>query len=182
MQDCVTELSDLTGRKFGTIYADPPWRYGNTATRAAAGNHYATMTVDEICDMPISSLAATDAHIHLWVTNAFLFEAPRIFEAWGFDYRGMLVWVKPQMGLGNYWRVSHELLLLGVRGNAKRFNDHSKRSTFEARRTKHSRKPDVVRRIIEDVSPGPYLELFGRTAVDNWTVYGNEISPERMLF
>lgn len=169
-----------TGTAFGCIYADPPWLYDNQGTRAATGNHYSGLTIDQLCALPIGRLAAKDAHLHLWITNGFLFDAPRIFAAWGFEFRSSFIWVKTQMGIGNYWRNSHEILLTGIRGNAKSFNDHSLRSWLECDRGKHSAKPEQVRGMIERASPGPYLELFGRRPADRWTVWGNEI--EKNLF
>lgn len=177
----VDDLANLNEKKFGTIYADPPWQYGNQGTRASTGNHYNTMTLQDICDMPVESLAADDAHLHLWTTNAFLFDAKTVMEAWGFEYRSVFVWVKPQMGIGNYWRVSHEFLLLGIRGNAKRFNEHNHMSWAEMDRAKHSAKPEQVRQTIERVSNGPYLELFGRKQVHGWTVFGNQVSTQNLL-
>lgn len=94
------------GRKFGCIYADLPWRYRNQATRAATSNHYGSLSVEELCALPVGGLATDDAHLHLWVTNAFMFEAFKLFAAWGFEFRTTLVWVKPQLGLGNYGSVS----------------------------------------------------------------------------
>lgn len=179
------EIADLwtlvdAGRKFGTIYTDPPWLYDNQATRAATGNHYNGMTVDELCTLPVMQLANDDAHLHMWTTNAFLFEAPRIFKAWGFEFRSSFVWVKPQMGIGNYWRNSHEFLLTAIRGNAKRFNDRSLMSWLECDRGTHSAKPEQVRSMIERSSPGPYLEMFARRPAQGWTVWGNQI--ERNIF
>lgn len=115
---------------FGTVYADPPWRYGNQGTRGATGDHYPGMSVDEICALPVAKLAASNAHIHLWTTNAFLFEAHRVMSAWGFEYKSCYVWVKPQIGMGNYWRVSHEFMLFGVRGSLP-FADRTLRSWGE---------------------------------------------------
>ena len=176
----VASLDDLLsqGRQYGTIYADPPWLYANQGTRAATSNHYGGMTVEEICGLPIKDLALPDAHLHLWTTNGFLFECPKIFDAWGFEFRSTLVWIKTQMGIGNYWRNSHEILLTAVRGNAKRFNDHAMRSWFECSRGKHSAKPEQVRTMIERASPGPYIELFGRFPSAGWTVWGNQIQDE----
>lgn len=169
-----------SSQKFGTIYADPPWLYDNQGTRASTGNHYGGMTVEELCALPIKDIAADDAHLHLWTTNGFLFECPRIFEAWGFEFRSSFVWVKPQIGIGNYWRNSHEFLLTAIRGDAKRFNDKSLRSWMECDRGRHSAKPEQVRRFIERASTGPYLELFGRQSSDNWVVWGDQI--ERNIF
>lgn len=175
----VLDLEKLEGRTFSTIYADPPWQYGNQATRASTDDHYQTLTVDEIAALPVAALVAPNAHLHLWTTNGFLFESRRVLEAWGFEYKSCFVWCKPQFGLGNYWRVAHEFLLLGVRGSLP-FRDQSLRSWGEYDRDRHSSKPEQVRLLIEKASPGPYLELFGRLPVLGWTVWGNQI--ERNLF
>jgi N6-adenosine-specific RNA methylase IME4 len=168
------------GEKFGCIYADPPWLYDNQGTRASTGNHYGGMTVDELCALPVREIAADDAHLHLWTTNGFLFECPRIFAAWGFEFRSSFVWVKSQMGIGNYWRNSHEFLLTAIRGDAKRFSDKSLKSWLECDRGVHSAKPEQVRHFIEKASPGPYLEMFARSGSPNWTVWGNQI-PGNLL-
>lgn len=169
----VTKLSDLSGQKFGCIYVDPPWQYHNQSTRASTDNHYATMTLADLCAMPIGELAAENSHLHLWTTNGFLFDCPQLLAAWGFTFKSSFVWVKPQMGIGNYWRCAHEFLLLAVRGKATAAAKGLK-SWAEIERRGHSEKPDEVRAMVERLSPGPYLELFGRKAVKGWTVFGNE--------
>ncbi|MFH5806820.1 MT-A70 family methyltransferase [Alienimonas sp. DA493] len=174
-----------TGEKFGTVYADPAWSYGNQGTRAATGNHYVTMTVEDIAALPVADLAADKAHLHLWTTNAFLRDAFDIIEAWGFEYRSILIWHKPQVGIGNYWRINHEFLLLGIRGGLQfpptdDAMTAKKWSVVEHDRIGHSRKPPLFRRLIETVSPGPRLELFGREQVPGWSVWGNEVA--RSLF
>ena len=171
----VRDLRELTDDgQYGCIYADPPWPYQNQGTRAATSNHYRSMSLEEIAALPIEKLAADAAHLHLWTTNAFAREALDLIVAWGFVPKSCLVWVKPQMGLGNYWRVAHEFLVLGVRGELC-FADRSRRSWIEAPRTRHSAKPDEIRKLVEQVSPGPYLELFGRQRVAGWTVWGDQI-------
>ena len=164
------------GQRFGAVYADPPWPYSNQATRGATSNHYQTMSVEAICNEPISQLAADESHLHLWTTNAFLIDAFDVLEAWGFDYKSCFVWVKPQMGMGNYWRISHEFLLLGVRGGLG-FADRAQMSWMSAKRSRHSQKPEAVRQLIESVSPGPYLEMYGRQLPlsPDWTVYGDQL-------
>lgn len=177
----VHDLQELidAGQAFRCIYADPPWQFDNRASRGAAANHYPTMSVDQISQLPVSLIAERNAHLHLWTTNSFLFEARRVIDAWGFTYKSCFVWVKEQMGMGNYWRVSHEFLLLGVRGHV-RFADLSLRSWLQATRTSHSTKPDKVREMIERASPPPRLELFGRRTCPGWTVHGNDV--QRRLF
>lgn len=179
---CYPSLASITGQKFGTIYADPPWSYTNRATRANVHDEYkATMDVAEILAMPVGNYASDDAHLHLWATKDFLRTAFDVIEAWGFEFKSEFVWVKTQMGIGNYWRMSHEHLLLGVRGDAKRFNEHKHKSWGEFPRGKHSAKPEEIRGIIEAVSPGPYLELFGRAEVPGWVSVGNDFDEQRRL-
>ena len=164
------------GRKFGTVYADPPWAYSNTATRANVQGEYAkTMSVEEICEEPVSQLCEENAHLHLWTTSSFLPHAFRVIDAWGFEYKSSFVWVKPQLGIGNYWRISHEIMLTGVKGKLT-FADHGLQSWAMHDRTRHSQKPHEIRRMIEKASPGPYLEMYGRHRLHgDWTVYGNEV-------
>jgi N6-adenosine-specific RNA methylase IME4 len=83
----IADLDDAVreGRRFGCVYCDPPWPYDNQATRAATGNHYLGMTIEELCALPIAQLAADNAHLHLWTTNGFLFETPRLFAAGGLN-------------------------------------------------------------------------------------------------
>jgi N6-adenosine-specific RNA methylase IME4 len=175
LADLETALQN--GWRYGTIYADPPWPYGNQATRASTDNHYETMSLEDIAALPIPELAADESHLHLWTTNGFLHEAIHLLEGWGFDFKSVFVWVKPQMGLGNYWRVSTEYLLLGVKGK-KVFTTHEHPNWLSADREKHSKKPEQIRKLIESVSPGPRLELFGREAHETWHVWGNEVSRD----
>jgi N6-adenosine-specific RNA methylase IME4 len=177
----VDDLHELVraGQRFGTLYLDPPWAYSNQATRASTDNHYQTMTLNEIAALPVAELAADQSHCHLWTTNGFIEEALGLLRTWGFAYRSMFVWCKPQMGLGNYWRVSHELLLLGVNGGCP-FLEHGEKSWDVFERGRHSSKPEQVRLAIERVSPAPRLELFARDRAEGWTVWGNQI--ERTLF
>jgi N6-adenosine-specific RNA methylase IME4 len=173
----VGSLQDLitAGQRFACIYADPPWRYGNQGTRAATDTHYPTMTVEQICAEPVAAVAAENAHLHLWVAAGFLPEAFRVIEAWGFEYRSYYVWNKPQLGLGNYWRMGAELLLLGVRGSLG-FRTHDEPNWGVFDRREHSRKPDEIRAKVEAGSPGPYLEMYARIATPGWTAYGNQIA------
>ena len=101
VDDLVTLIEK--GVRFGTIYADPPWRF-KRKPRGAAEKHYRTMSLDEIISLPIGELSAPEAHLHLWVPHSFLFDAKRVMDAWGFEYKGLFVWLKPRPGLGHYWR------------------------------------------------------------------------------
>lgn len=167
-------LSSLPADHYSTIYADPPWPYSDQGTRAATSYHYPTMSIDDIYRLPVSGRVKTQAHLWLWTTNSFLREAFDVIDAWGFAYKAAMVWVKPQLGLGNYIRVSHEFLLVASRGNLVG-HATNQRSWIEHDRLEHSRKPEIFRQILEEISPGPYLELFARTKTDGWDSWGNGI-------
>jgi N6-adenosine-specific RNA methylase IME4 len=160
---------------FATIVADPPWRYDNTSTRGAAADHYPTMTLEDIISLPVSEWAADQAHLYLWTTNAFLRDSFDILEAWGFDYKTTLVWVKPQIGMGNYFRSSAEYVLFGNRGGLMT-RDSNQPNWFEAPRGRHSKKPGYFFDLVEKVSHPPYLEMFARQRrLDpGWDYWGNE--------
>lgn len=170
----IKTLNELKDKKFTTLYIDPPWSYNNSGTRGAAKKHYPCMTIKEIKNLPVNELSNDNSHLHLWTTKDFIFDAKNILEHWGFKYKSMLVWVKPQMGMGNYWRVSHEILLFGMKGKLP-FQVRDKKSWIKCSRMKHSQKPNVVREMIEEVSPGPYLEMFGTKDIEDWVVFGSGV-------
>lgn len=185
--NAVTEWPAVPEGKFSTFVVDPPWQYGNTSTRGAAENHYQTMTIEELCALDvIPEHAADQSHLYLWTTAGHLPEAFAVMEAWGFTYKTYLVWVKPQMGMGNYFRVSTELVLFGIRGDL-RTSRRDVKNYFEAKRAKHSAKPTMFHDLVASCSPGPYMELFSRCSADQmltgcqcskcrlgWTVWGNQ--------
>ena len=170
------QVSDLiefarAGNRMGTILIDPPWPTVNAVLP------YLSITPDELQRLPIPDLAAERCHLHMWATaNNFLFDAKDVIEAWGFRVVGNFVWAKTQLGRGNYWRQSHEILLTAVRSEADRFDDLSLRSWIAAPRGRHSEKPDAIRDLIERASPGPRLEIFARRQVPNWYSWGHEIA------
>lgn len=170
------ETIDETGVKFRTVYADPPWQYSNQATRASTDNHYPTMTPEEIAALPVAELVDDGALLFLWTTNGFLFESKLVIDAWGFEFKSSMVWVKPQIGIGNYVRNSHEFLLIASRGGMRTTEaGKSQVSWIQADRGKHSAKPQVFRKAVEELGEPNRLELFGRSKADGWVVFGNQI-------
>lgn len=177
---------------YRTIVADPPWQYANKATRGAAEDHYGTLSLDQLTGVEpllwkdgtvqidnlaveVHERAADEAHLYLWTTNGFLRDAFDVMEAWGFTYKTTLTWVKPQIGMGNYFRSSTEHVLFGVRGGLRTL-DGNQRNWFEAPRGRHSKKPGLFFDLVERVSPGPYLEMFARERrLGDWDVWGNEV-------
>ena len=148
--------------KIATFVADPPWRYTNKSIRGAAEHHYPTMSTEEIAALTaVTDSAAEDAHLYMWATSSHLPEAFSVMRAWGFDYRTHVVWNKPQMGMGHYYRVCTEIVLFGTKGTAE-VPDGLDSGGFVSPRRKHSQKPAEFPEMVMHFSPGPYMELFAR--------------------
>lgn len=178
-------------QKFSTVLADPPWRFQNRTGKMAPEHRrlsrYSTMTVDEICALPVDEIVTEPSHLYLWVPNALLMEGLQVMESWGFTYKTNIVWHKIRKdggpdgrGVGFYFRNVTELVLFGIRGKDARTLPPGRRQVniIKTRKREHSRKPDELYEIIESCSRGPFLELFARGTRPKWTVWGNEASED----
>lgn len=156
------------------IYADPPWRYEHAEPSRSLDNQYPTMTLEDICAMNVP--ATDDAVLFLWATSPKLTEALQVMDAWGFEYRTCMVWVKDRIGMGYYARQRHEILLIGRRGNLPVPEPADRPdSVIEAPLGRHSEKPSIVAETIVRMYPHlPRVELFARQARLGWDVWGNE--------
>jgi N6-adenosine-specific RNA methylase IME4 len=131
-------------------------------------------------------LMAGQSHCYLWVPNALIEDGLAVLSAWGFQYKGMLVWAKRRKdggpdgrGVGFYFRNVTEPILFGVRGKMRTLPPGRRQvNMIETRKREHSRKPDEQYALIEACSPGPRLELFARYAQPGWKVWGNEAGEE----
>jgi N6-adenosine-specific RNA methylase IME4 len=180
--DIATSLPELMagGRKYRAILADPPWRvWTDTNKRGGSDRHYHSLPTAEIEALPVAAAADERAFLFLWAPAVCLPDALSVMSAWGFNYTTNMTWYKDgEFGVGYYFRMQHELMLLGRRKHAPaHFADKAISSVLVAPRTAHSEKPAIVHNLIERATPGPYVELFGRTAVTGWTVVGNQLPP-----
>src|SRR5689334_12020104 len=179
--------SSLGGQRFATVLADPPWQFINRTGKVAPEHRrlsrYGTMTLEEICALPVETVLEPTAHLYLWVPNALLPEGITVLRAWGFQYKSNIVWHKVRKdggsdgrGVGFYFRNVTELLLFGTRGkNARTLSPGRTQVNFlRTRKREHSRKPDEQYKIIESCSWGPRLEMFSRGTRPGWTVWGNQ--------
>lgn len=174
--------------KYRTIVADPPWAYdGFGVGRVPEGVindgrktplPYPTLSVDEIAALPVDELALDDAHLYLWTTNRYLPEAFGVVASWGFRYSTPLIWCKRPIGsfLGGAFTPSAEFVLFARRGRLRHQARAEKQWFVWPRQGQgnHSRKPEAFLDLVEQVSPGPYLELFARRQRLGWDTYGNE--------
>lgn len=193
LQATIESLLSLGKGRFGTILADPPWRFQNRTGKMAPEHwrlfRYRTLSNEDIMALPVHELAAPQSHLYLWVPNALLAEGLETMRRWGFEYKANLVWYKVRKdggpdgrGVGFYFRNVTELVLFGVRGGLRTFEPGRTQTNIIVERKKdHSRKPEALYEIIEKCSPGPYLELFARRARAGWVAWGDEVSAEEQL-
>jgi len=188
MTQAAADLLAFAGdQQFGTILADPPWRFQNKTGKVAPEHRrlsrYGTMSFEEIESLPASQLAAPVCHLYLWCPNALLPWGLRVMDAWGFTYKSNIVWHKIRRdggsagrGVGFYFRNVTEMVLFGVKGKNARTRAAGRRQVnyLATRKREHSRKPDEIYPIIEACSFGPYLELFARGLRPNWAVWGDQ--------
>lgn len=181
-------------KKYGVIVADPAWSYANAGCRGAAENEYPTMSVEDICALPVREMAADDCALFLWTTWPQLREGLDVIKAWGFDYITGLPWIKiigepsrdlwgdlvitAQYGVGFWVRGCTEPLLIARKGDVKAASGDLVGLLSENLR--HSRKPENVYHIAERL-PGPYLEMFCRRPRAGWDVWGNESDGSRVV-
>ena len=169
--------------RFPLLYADPPWQYDFISVDAwKVENHYPTMPIEEICALPVGDITTKDAILFLWATAPKLVEAMQVITAWGFTYKTCAIWDKEWTGMGNYFRIQHELLLIATRGSIPPPTTDNRPASIvkHKRSTKHSEKPDVFYDIIETMYPElPKVELFARETREGWKAWGNQTGEEK---
>lgn len=173
--------------KFGAVLIDPPWRFLNRTGKVAPEHRrlarYGTLSIQELERLPIGDLARPASHIYLWCPNALLADGLSLLEAWGFTYKTNLVWYKVRKdggpdgrGVGFYFRNVTELVLFGVKGRLRTLPPGRRQTNVIVhRKREHSWKPPSLYRIIEDCSPGPFVELFAREHRPGWALWGDEV-------
>ena len=173
--------------QYGTLLADPPWRFSNRTGKMAPEHkrlsRYQTMTLAEIMELPVAQLAMPRSHLYLWVPNALVLEGLEVMKRWGFTYKTNLVWHKVRKdggpdgrGVGFYFRNVTELVLFGIRGSVRTLAPgRTQVNIIQTRKREHSRKPEELYDLIERCSPGPFLELCARHPREGWSQWGDEL-------
>lgn len=182
-EERIKEAAPFPTGKFRVLYADPPWAFNNSGFPQSAEQHYPTLTSNDIANFkdskgnkPESLVSEGETVLFLWVPEALIPEGMEVIDAWGFEYKAQLIWLKPKSpGIGWWVNSKHEVLCLAANGEglqpAKKYD-----STFQAEVTDHSRKPSLVYEMIEAMYTGPYIELFARNIRPGWESWGNEVS------
>lgn len=196
------DIAPMYDRGYKTIMADPPWAYDDSLDGdwRGAESHYDTLSTDMIAAMghQVNTVAANHAHLYLWTTNAFMEDAYRVCDSWGFDSKTIVTWVKTtqdgtpvglpherqqpsdvkeRIGMGHYLRNTTEHMIFATKGR-KNTNSNSVPTHFFAERTEHSSKPEKAYRLVEQLSDGPRLEIFARSNRTRWDTWGDETPAE----
>jgi N6-adenosine-specific RNA methylase IME4 len=164
---------------YRTIVADPPWHIGSN-TRSGGGRGgpmglpYATMSIQEVAALPVADLAAKSAHLYLWTVTSVIRDTFSVVEAWGFKPKQILVWCKPGLGSGMRFRQNVEYVIFGTRGAGLPITRRDVGTWHQWPRGEHSAKPEAFLDLVEQVSPGPYLEMFARRARFGWDYWGDQ--------
>ena len=176
-----------TDKKYGIIYADPPWQYKTNSKKGhgrSAESHYPTMPKSEIQRLPVPRISAKDSVLFLWVTAPCLEEGLELITAWGYTYKTVaFTWIKQCRksekiftGMGYYTRANAEFCLLATKGKILKRKSHSVSSVVLSHIEEHSKKPHEVReRIVELFGDIPRIELFARQHASGWDCWGNEV-------
>lgn len=147
-------------KKYNIIYADPPWQYKVYSKKGlgrSAENHYSTMNLEDIQNLPINNLADKDCALFMWTTISLLKDSFSVLQAWGFEYKSVaFVWIKLNKksdtlfwGMGHWTRANAELCILATKGHTKR-KSASVHQVILSHIEQHSKKPDETRdRIVE---------------------------------
>ena len=179
-------------KKYGIIYADPPWQYKVYSKKGAgrsAESHYPTMSIEDIRALPVSELADRDCALFLWITFPMLLDALSVIKAWGFTYKTVtFAWVKQNKktntlfwGMGYWTRANVELCILATKGRPRR-KSAGVHQVVLAPVEEHSKKPDIVRdKIVTLMGDLPRIELFARQTPPGWDVWGNEVDSDITL-
>lgn len=179
-------IKTIGSKKFGTILADPPWRFINRTGKVAPEhrrlNRYETLSTEEIKAIPVDEVGAECSHLYLWVPNALIPEGLEVMKSWGYSYKTNIIWHKIRKdggpdgrGVGFYFRNTTEVVLFGIKGRIRTLDPgRSQVNIIKTRKQEHSRKPDELYQIIERCSRGPFLELFARGTRGGWTGWGDQ--------
>ena len=171
---------------YRTIVADPPWTLGKLTHKARPNQikmDYPVMALAELKRLPVARLAADDCWLFLWTIQKYLFEAKDVLTAWGFQHLCVGVWEKTygrSAGMPLYgFRWNAEFYLVGYRRKPPLWPARKLMPlAFQAPNIRHSQKPEALQDMVEQVSPGPYLELFARRARPGWDSWGNEVASD----
>lgn len=177
-------------RKYKTIVADPPWKYGkwgkgsnNCVLDGKKQNvdiplPYPSMTVEQIASLPVALIADENCELYLWTTQKYLPQSFEVLKSWGFKYKQILTWCKAPMGTGQggLYCPTTEFILLGRKGKMPIGKTRKDSTWWQVKRTgKHSKKPEFFQDLIEQQTDAPRVELFARRQREGWFVWGNEV-------
>lgn len=172
------KLQRFPHKKYSIIYADPPWKFEEGFWGRSKSNpslHYSVMPTNEICNLPVKSIAQDNCHLYIWTTSSHLLNGDviKVIKSWGFRPMNIITWCKCHISLGYYFRNSTEHLLFGIKGHFHTL-DRKQGTYMISARKKHSEKPHIFRKLIVKCSDLPRIELFARERFEGWDAWGGE--------
>jgi len=161
--------------KYEVIVIDPPWNYGREYDPEGSriANPYPEMSFEKLKEINLPS--AEDSFLWLWTTHQFIWDAKKLLEHWGYEYKAIMIWNKEKMGMGAWLRMQCEFCLMGIKGKPL-WKGKDVRDIIIEPRTSHSTKPEKLYEIINNNCIGRKLDYFARKKRDGWDAYGDEIN------
>ena len=176
---------EVPNAPYGTLLVDPPWEVAGTWGFSPAVGYrtpYRVMPDAEVMGMRVYSISAPNSLLLLWAINSRVPLALAVADCWGFTYKTVLTWDKVRSGIGVWLKGQTEHLIVAVRGRVPppTMTKRGTRWTTLLRevRREHSRKPDVIYDLAEDLGPPPRVELFARHQREGWDAWGDEAPSE----
>jgi N6-adenosine-specific RNA methylase IME4 len=174
---------------YRTIVADPPWTpdlggtWGARVDKGRPQRFYDVMSLADIASLSVP--ADKQSHLYLWCLTQHVDWGYEVARAWGFEPVTMLTWCKPGPGVGRF-RCNTEHILVGRKGSRHgnpfgqggRSSQATPGTYFDWPRGRHSAKPLAFYELVEQISPGPYLEMFARERRLGWDAWGNEVDSD----
>lgn len=180
-------------KKYQIIYADPPWSYNDKMSghTFSLDHEYETQDLNWIKNLPVKEMTDKSCTLFLWVVNPLLPEAFEVIKEWGFKYKTVAFFWNKRTANGNWvynlgrWTMGNmEMVLLATKGKPQRIRKDIKQLVV-AERKEHSKKPDIIRKLIVDLMGDlPRIELFARgdknrdmfdfNRFDGWDTFGKE--------
>ena len=172
-------------RKYQIIVVDPPWQVKKIKNKQRPNQvkmDYPMMSIDDISNLPINSIADENSWLFLWTTQKYLWESKPILNKWGFNHKMVMVWEKTygrSAGMPLYgFRWNAEFILVGTKGKKEMF---PKRplipAVFQAENIRHSEKPQKFYSMVEKLGE-TRIDIFARKKRDGWDVWGNEVESD----
>ena len=167
--------------KFKVVVVDPPWPLPAVGWAKSPNNNfdrelpYGTMSLEDIQSLSVRSCMEKDSILFLWTINRYVRTSFSVLDSWGVHFSYMMTWIKPQgFQYPNGPMFNQEHILVGTIGSPKFLDTRAFKLGNFWRRGAHSEKPHEFYDLLNRVTEGPRLDVFGRRRIPGFTSWGDQ--------